>query len=302
MTNAIILCAGLGTRLRPLTNELPKPLVWIGDRPALTHIVERLAQGGVDHVVANTHHLAEKFDDAFLKTLPLPVKIVRESHILGTAGGVAGAAEALGSGDVIVWNGDILADVDIAALRHSYEREASSGSTAVLVVLPRHPHEPRIGEGTIGLGDDGRVVRLRGEVFGKEKRSADYVGVQMIGTSVRTRLPAEGCFMADVYLPALRRGERIATTTNVTRFSDLGTVETYLEENLRWLRESGLASYAGEGCVVQPGVDVVESVLGNFSSVLGHGMLSEVVVWPGATVTAPLERAIVMRSGQIVRV
>ncbi len=298
----MILCAGLGTRLRPLTNEIPKPLVWIGNRPALTHILDRLDQGGVDHVVVNTHHLAEKFHGALQETLPIPVRIVHEPRILGTAGGVAGASQALGSGDVIVWNGDILADVDIAALRRSYESETSQGAMAVLVVLPRHPHESRIGEGTIGLGDDGRVVRLRGEVFGQEKRSADYVGVQMIGASLRASLPAEGCFMADVYLPALRRGERIATTTTVTRFTDLGTVEAYLEENLRWLRESGVTTYLGEGAVVQAGVNVVESILGDCTSVIGHGVLSEVVVWPGATVAAPLERAIVMRSGQIVRV
>jgi mannose-1-phosphate guanylyltransferase len=302
MTNAIILCAGLGTRLRPLTNELPKPLVWIGDRPAIAHIVEKLVQGGVDHVVINTHHLAEKFDTKLIASLPVPVDVVHEPHILGTAGGVAGAADALGSGDVIVWNGDILADVDIAELRRSYESEASQGAIAVLVVLPRHAQEARIGEGTVGLDDHGDVVRLRSEVFGEEKRSADYVGVQMIGASLRSRLPAEGCFMADVYLPALRRGERIATTPAVTRFTDLGTVESYLEENLRWLRASNMPSYAGDGSVVQNGVDVMDSVLGECSTVLGHGVLSEVVVWPGATVTAPIDRAIVMRSGEIVHV
>ena len=302
MTNAMILCAGLGTRLLPLTNELPKPLVWIGDRPALAHIVERLAKGGVDHVVINTHHRAEKFDRVLLDALPIPVRVVHEPHILGTAGGVAGAAEALGSGDVIVWNGDILADVDIAALRQSYEHEASRGAIAVLAVKPRHSDEPRVGEGTVGIGDDGRIVRLRGEVFGEEKRSADYVGVQMIGASQRARLPAEGCFMADVYLPALRRGERIGTAGAVTRFSDLGTVDVYLEENLRWLRESGAASFLGEGAVVEAGVDVMDSIIGECASVLGHGVLSDVVVWPGATVNAPLERAVVMRSGEIVRV
>jgi len=302
MTNAIILCAGLGTRLRPLTNELPKPLVWIGDRPALAHIIERLVDGGVDRVVINTHHLAEKFDRVLLDTLPVPIRTVHEPHIRGTAGGVAGASEALGSGDVIVWNGDILADVDIAKLRQSYEHEASRGAIAVLAVKPRHPEDPCIGEGTVGLDDDGRIVRLRGEVFGKEKRSADYVGVQMIGASLRARLPAEGCFMADVYLPALRRGERIATAGAVKRFSDLGTVEAYLEENLRWLRDSGASSYWGEGALVEAGVDVMDSVVGACASVVGHGVLSEVVVWPGATVSAPLERAIVMRSGQIVRI
>jgi mannose-1-phosphate guanylyltransferase len=229
------------------------------------------------------------------------MSVVHEPHMLGTAGGIAGAAAALGAGDVVVWNGDIVADVDIPALRHSYEGEASRGAIAVLVVLPRHPEEPRIGEGTVGIGDNGQIVRLRGEVFGEEKRSADYVGVQMIGSSVRARLPPEGCFMADVYLPALRRGERIATANVVTRFTDLGTVDAYIEENLRWLRETGARSYLGEGALVEPGVDVMDSIVGECATVLGHGALSEVVVWPGATVSAPLERAVVMRSGQIVR-
>lgn len=172
----------------------------------------------------------------------------------------------------------------------------------MLVVLPRHPEEPRIGEGTIGIGDDGRVVRLRGQVFGEEKRSADYVGVQMIGEVVRASLPAEGCFMADVYLPALARGERISTCSPVTRFTDLGTIEGYLEENLQWLRSSGTNVYRGEGSVVEPGVDVHDSIVSDCASVIGHGLLTEVVVWPGATVQAPLERAVVMRSGQIVHV
>lgn len=296
----MILCAGHGTRLLPLTHELPKPLVWIGDRPALAHIVERLARGGIDRVVINTHHLASKFDPELLESMRLPIEVVHEPQILGTAGGVAGATNALGDADVIVWNGDILADVDIAALRTSYEREASRGAIASLVVLARHPDEPRVGEGTVGIGDDGRVVRLRGETFGEEVRSADYVGVQMIGHALRKRLPTEGCFMADVYLPALRRGERLATASVVTHFSDLGTVDAYLEENLRWLRASQKRFSMGEGAVVEAGVDLMDVIVGDCAAVVGHGVVSEVVVWPGATVTAPLERAIVMRSGQIV--
>ncbi|HRI71769.1 MAG TPA: sugar phosphate nucleotidyltransferase [Polyangium sp.] len=298
MTNAMILCAGLGTRLQPLTNELPKPLVWIGDRPALAHIIERLAHGGVERFVVNTHHLAHKFDQALIESLACPVRLVHEAHIRGTAGGVAGASEALGPGDVIVWNGDILADVDVAALRESYARETSRGAIAVLATSKRQA----IGAGTLGVGSDGQVVRLRGEVFGEEVSSADYVGVQMIGSSVRDRLPEEGCFMADVYLPALRRGERVATADVVTRFTDLGTVQAYLEENLRWLRDARQAAYCGEGAVLEAGVDAIESVVGSWAAILGQGVLSEVVVWPGATAHAPLERAIVMRGGQVVRV
>lgn len=302
MTNAMILCAGLGTRLRPLTNELPKPLVWLGDRPALAHIAARLARGGVVRAVINAHHLAETFDRNVLDPMPLDVHVVHERMIRGTAGGVAGAAEALGPGDVIVWNGDIVADVDIAALRNSYEREAMSGAIAVLAVAPLHGDDTCVGEGTIGMGADGRVVRLRGEVFGEEVRGADYVGVQMIGASLRTRLPSEGCFMADVYLPALRRGERVATAKVVTRFSDLGTLDAYIEENLRWLADSGATSYVGESASIDPHVHVTRSIIGAGATVRGEGELRDVVVWPGGSVTAPLERAVVTTSGHVVRV
>jgi mannose-1-phosphate guanylyltransferase len=314
MTNAMILCAGLGTRLRPLTNELPKPLVWIGDRPALTHIVQRLEQGGVSNVVLNTHHLAEKFDASLLASLPIPALLVHEPQIRGTAGGVAGAADKLPPGEVIVWNGDILADVDIAALRRAYAEESARGALAVLVVLPRQaigegfgaqgaegdPKPQMFNQGTIGLGADGRVVRLRGQVFGEEKRSADYVGVQMIGGAVRSMLPAEGCFMADVYLPALRRGERVATASVVTRFTDLGTVDGYVDENLRWLKESGRDVYVGPNSIVPSNVELSASIVGEGAQVRGSGRLDRVVVWPGATVQAPLENAVVMRSGEVV--
>lgn len=298
MTNAMILCAGLGTRLRPLTNELPKPLVWIGDRPALHHIMERLAAGGVSDVVLNTHHLAACFDEQLLASLPLPARLVHEPTIRGTAGGVTGARDLLPAGDVITWNGDIIADVDIAALRRAYAQESARQTLAVLVVLPRE----RVGEGTIGLAEDGGIVRLRGQVFGEEKRSADYVGVQMIGAEVRSRLPEEGCFMADVYLPALRRGERIATTNAVTRFTDLGTVETYLEENMRWLEQRQLDAFVADDAIVDPTVTVSASIVGRGARVEGNGLLHRVVVWPGATVQAPLENAVVLQSGEVVLV
>ena len=61
MASAMILAAGLGTRLRPLTDELPKPLLWLGDRPLVAHIAEQLVAGGVRRVALNKSHLAERF-------------------------------------------------------------------------------------------------------------------------------------------------------------------------------------------------------------------------------------------------
>ena len=102
----MIMCAGLGERLRPLTDELPKPLVPVGDRPALAHITRALAREGYDAALANTHWLPDKFD---VKSVDwgLALNLSHEPKIRGVAGGVAGARSELGA-PLVVWNGDTL--------------------------------------------------------------------------------------------------------------------------------------------------------------------------------------------------
>src|SRR6187431_232569 len=85
MLRAMVLCAGLGTRLRPLTDELPKPLVPVGDRPLLAHILERLASAGVERAVMNVHHKPEEMLRSF-DVLPFMPQVITEVEILGTAG------------------------------------------------------------------------------------------------------------------------------------------------------------------------------------------------------------------------
>ncbi len=124
----MILAAGFGTRLRPLTLELPKPLVWVGDRPAIAHIAERLVAAGITEIVVNTHHRAEAFSPDLLARVPGRLSIVTEPEILGTGGGLANAAPLLGEGDVVVWNGDILTPLDVTALLAAAARETGADS------------------------------------------------------------------------------------------------------------------------------------------------------------------------------
>src|SRR5689334_2542322 len=107
MTAAIVLSAGLGTRLAPLTDELAKHLMPVGDRPALAHVVSSLHRVVVGPIVANTHHRHEDFFHD-LPGFKQKVQFLYEPEILGTAGGVANAAGALGVGPVVIWNGDIV--------------------------------------------------------------------------------------------------------------------------------------------------------------------------------------------------
>jgi mannose-1-phosphate guanylyltransferase len=292
MTSAMILAAGLGTRLRPLTDELPKPLVWIGDRPMLAHIAVRLAEGGVRAAVLNAHHRAADFSAGALDALPIPVHVLREPEILGTAGGVSNAAAALGEGDVVVWNGDILADLDVAALCAEHRER---GAAATLAVAPR-----AAGEGTVGMDAGGRVVRLRGERFGEEAGGGDFIGVQVLGGALRRRLPDRGCLVGDAYLPWLRAGGALATFRAPDVWDDVGTVASYLRANARWLSRSGRRAYVAPDAIVAAGVEVIDSVVGAGARVAGGGALRGCVVWPRAEARAPLEGAVVSTAGRVV--
>ncbi len=279
MLSALVLAAGFGTRLRPLSDERPKPLCPVGDRTALAHVIEGLAKGGVERVVVNTHHLAEAFDAATLGALPLPTTVLHEPHILGTAGGLRNAAWCLGQGDVVVWNGDILVEVDVGALLLAH-RAQNALATLVLTRRAR-------GEGTVGVGADGRVVRLRGERFGEESAGGDFVGVQTISSALRAALPEEGCLVGDVYLPALRAGRTLHTFAIDGPFSDIGNLGAYLDANLAWLAARGLGSFVAPDAHVAEGVTLDGCVIGAHARVDGLGVLRRVVVWPDAVLEAP---------------
>ncbi|MFO0548786.1 MAG: sugar phosphate nucleotidyltransferase [Polyangiaceae bacterium] len=286
----MVLAAGLGTRLRPLTLEVPKPLVWLGDRPQLAHVLDSLARAGVERVVMNTHHLPERFAE-FVRAgaAPLAIELVHETEILGTAGGVANAARALGPGPRLVVNADIVADFDLRAVEALAAREHAS---AVLVVGPRRAR----GEGTVGITADGLLARIRAARRGEEVAGADYAGIVWLGEALSRSLPAQGCLVGDVILPALERGERIAITTLAESFVDVGTPGEYLAANLEWLARRGLRAWVAPDAEVDPRAELRGVIVAPGASV-GPGLLEDVVVWPGARAEGPIERAVVTRAG-----
>lgn len=280
----MILCAGLGTRLRPLTEELPKPLVPIGDRSILAHTASALQAAGFSSAVINTHHLPAAFDRE-ITSLPITVAAIHEPVIRGTAGGVAGARSELGPAPVLVWNGDILVEPPIEDLL-----AAAGDGGLCLAVAPRAR-----GEGTVGLGADGRVVRLRGELFGAEESGADYVGVAALGARSLAQLPERGCLIGDVALPLLRSGRAVQTRPIAGEWTDAGDPSSYLAANLRWLaaHASQDGSWLGPGVRVGPAVRLSNSVVGAGAELRGEGPIARCVVWPGAVASAPLHDAVV---------
>jgi mannose-1-phosphate guanylyltransferase len=297
MASALILAAGFGTRLRPLTLELPKPIVPVGDRPLLAHVAAACRRAGATRLVANVHHEHQKISSV-IEELALNIDVVVEPEIRGTAGGVAGArARFTPREPVLVWNGDILTEASCAALLDvARERDAQ-----VLLVSERNGSE-----GTVGLDEAGCVVRLRGRVFGHEARSADYIGVMALGPSVVAGLPERGCLFGEVGLPHLAEGRRLYTLPHRSPWSDVGDLGEYARANFAWLSAKATAplltgdSWVGQGAEVSAGVVLERCLIGAGARITGEGVLSEVIVWPGASLAAPLRRAVALGSGRVV--
>jgi mannose-1-phosphate guanylyltransferase len=275
---AMVLAAGLGTRLRPLTEDCAKALVPVGDRPALAHVLGRLRAAGISRVVVNAHHHVDQLRAFAEGQAEVDLALSQETELLGTAGGIAHAAGLLGEGNLLLWNADILADVDVHALLGAHRDEAT------LVVQPLEP-----GQGSVGLDEAGRVVRLRKESFAAEARGGQFLGIHVLGQALRARLPARGGLIEDVYLPALGRGDVLRAHVFEGPWHDIGTVDSYLDANLAWLAARGLEHWTGPGARVAGGVVLDRAVVGEGAAVTGSGALRRCVVWPGANAVAPLE-------------
>jgi mannose-1-phosphate guanylyltransferase len=124
---AMVLAAGLGTRLRPLTNEITKPMVPVLDRPVMAHILDLLEHHGFEDVIANLHYFPESIKQYFGERLTYRF----EQELLGTAGGVRGCADFFGSDPFLVISGDALTDIDLSAFA---ARHRESGGVASLAV------------------------------------------------------------------------------------------------------------------------------------------------------------------------
>ncbi len=291
----MVLSAGLGTRMRPLSDWRAKALAPVGDRPALAHVVDALAGAGITRVVANAHHRAA--DVRAFAARDGRFVVSEEAELLGTAGGVQQARPLLGDGDVLVWNGDILAAVDAGALIRAHRAGgggSGSGRDGTLLV-----RTGAAGSGNVGLAADGRVVRLRREtVLPGEVRGGEFLGVHVVGRALVAGLPERGCLVGDVYLPAMRAGARLFAFPFDGPFWDIGTIGTYVEANLAWLAARGVDAWVADGARVDPDVELAGVLVHAGARVTGRGRLARAIVWEDATCEAPAEGVVVAKEGR----
>jgi len=252
---AMVLAAGFGLRLRPLTIERAKPACPVVNRPLIHFPLSRLAAAGVREVVVNTHHLPDtvraaldQFDDTDLR-----LTVLHEPVILGTGGGLKNARRYLESDDLIILqNGDTICEADLAEAVRAH-RNGSALATLVLL------DDPRIERyGAVEVAADGAVVDIANLRRQRAARRGIFVGTHVLSPEVFAHLPAREafCIIRDAYLPLLsaRPGAVRAHFAN-GRFFDLGTPSDYLAANWSLLESPGPLSFWRNGLSkVAPGV------------------------------------------------
>ncbi len=235
----MVLAAGFGTRLRPLTTHLPKPLLPVCGTPVIAQALDALRGVGCENMAINLHHQGE----AIVQQLGdfwhgAELRYFREDPILGTLGALRPMREWLQTADlVVVINGDSLCRWPLAALLRRHRR-----SGAAVTLLLSGFADPAAHGGGVGFDSTGRVVQLRGE--GPPGARADapsergvFAGAQVFAPSLLERAlsgPAPEDIVEMLHLPLLREGERLQVSTSRRPWWDLGTPERYLQGALGW--------------------------------------------------------------------
>ena len=220
---AFILGAGLGTRLRPLTENCPKPLLPIGGRPMVFQAMDKLRAAGTRRFIINTHHCPEAWTAAFPdgKYGEAEVKLVHEPVILETGGGLANIASLLGDLDteLVIWNGDILSDCDMAA---AFAHHRDNGGEATLVVREQGPNR------NVRITDEGVVTDMR-DRLGKAETSYQYTGICFATKAFVLGTPATVESLVEHFLRRIQAqaGSVQGYLDGSASWHDLGTVEEY---------------------------------------------------------------------------
>jgi len=296
---AMVLAAGLGLRMRPLTLLRAKPALPVLDRPLMQFTLERLARAGVRDVVVNLHHLPESVVEALGpgRRYGLRIHYSREPEILGTGGGPRAVRDFFGREPFLLVNGDVFFDFDLRAL---VARHLASGAVATLALRPQpdaRSYSPVVTDRR------GRILSIAGRPRARRGTRSMFASVHVLDPRLLERLPAgRSDSVRDLYLPLLAEGAHLAGVRCSGAWYDFGRPSLYRDAQLRMLRGRGRGQVlVGSGARVASAAAVRRSVLGARSRVAKGARVERSVLWPDAVVEAGarVTRSIVTTGGVV---
>jgi mannose-1-phosphate guanylyltransferase len=310
---AMLLGAGLGTRLRPITYELPKPMVPILGRPVMSHILRLLARHGFEEVIANIHYFPDLIRDQFGDGSADGVRLSYsyEEELLGTAGGVRNVRDFLGDEAFLVISGDALTDVDLSAL---WTRHRDAGGIGTLS-LTRVDDPSQLG--VVILGEDRRIQGFQEKPApGEELSDLANCGIYVFEPEIFDHFPDRDFvdWAQDVFPTLLERDIPIYGHEISDYWNDVGSIAEFRQGNFDaltgevkveldgsteggiWTADSASFDgrvtieppvFLGSGSTVAAGARLTGPVVIGDGCHVGEGAtLRDVLVWPGTDVAA----------------
>jgi mannose-1-phosphate guanylyltransferase len=288
ITQAFVLAAGLGTRLRPLTGDLPKPLIPIFQKPLITFALDHLIDVGMERFVINTHKRAELFKNYFRDNEydGHSVTLLHEPDLLETGGGIKNAEAYLGSDSFLTYSGDILTDINLQALTNEHFRRGNDVTLAL-----RNTHLAS----DVALRDH-RVVDIANR-YGTTG-NLDFANIAVWNPKVFQQIPPrQKISFIPIVADWIGKGGKIGgLVMNDGKWFNIGSRTEYLDVHRTILREHWMPYYVrtrewpervAKSAIVDPSVQVRGcSVVGENCKVGAGAVLEDTILWPNAQIAS----------------
>jgi NDP-sugar pyrophosphorylase family protein len=288
---AMILAAGFGTRLFPLTIDRTKPAIPFLGKPLVGYVAEYIARFGIRDIIVNLHHQPDSVIAALGDGTDFGVEItytIEKPNILGTAGALDNAREHLQDAPFLIVNGKIITDIDISAAVETHKR---SGALATMVLKANIKRE----KFTIVETENGYVTGFgphAAPVTEEELRDTEheiatplmFTGIHILEPRVLDLITPDvySDIVPDVYIPALRSGEKIAAHISTGNWYELSTIPRYLDISLSMMGVGDV--HFGRNCVLEGAASLKDSVLWDNVTVGEGATLYRVIVADGVRI------------------
>lgn len=294
---AMILAAGYGTRLYPLTVDRAKPAIPFLNRPLVGYVAEYLARNGCQDVAINLHHEGTSIRRALGDGSRFGVQLhyIEEPEILGTGGALVNARTFLDGNTFIVINGKIITDIDLSAALETHRR---TGALATLVLRANTQRERFSIVNTVSdnsvTGFGGMPAKESNNVYDcspsieRATTPLMFTGIQILEPAIFSYIPAHGFShtVTDVYPQAIARGERVVAHIADGAWYEMSTIERYLDISLVMMRRENLTYLCGENCLLAATAYVTNCVLWDDVVIEEGARLVECVLGDGVRIPA----------------
>ena len=288
---AMILAAGFGTRLFPLTIDRTKPAIPFLGKPLVGYVAEYVAKFGITDIVVNLHHQPQSVIDALGDGSNFGVKInytIEQPAILGTSGALDFARKHLEDDTFVIVNGKIITDIDILAAIETHKR---SGAIATMVLKANHKRE----KFTVVETDGGFIDHFGPHatpVTEAELRDIEheivtplmFTGIHILEPEVLDLIP-KGVYsdtVTDIYIPYIKSGGKIAAHVAEGEWFELSTIPRYLDISLAMMKAGDV--HFGRNCVMAGAVSLKDSVIWDDVTIGDGATLYRTIIADGVTI------------------